>query len=76
MVFFLEIKKKFSKSLKTFGFADFFLEFFYPLAGMDFPMVFSCIECVSSMLCSQLLLILNFTMAVLSKTTFRSIFVS
>jgi hypothetical protein len=43
---------------------------------MDFPMDFGCFESESSMFCLKLLLILNFTTAVLSKTTFRSIFVS
>ncbi len=38
--------------------------------------VFGCFECVSSMFCLKLLLILNFTNTVLIKTTFRSIFVS
>jgi hypothetical protein len=37
---------------------------------------FSCFECVSSMFCLKLLLILNFTNADLSKITFRRIFVS
>ncbi len=43
---------------------------------MDFLWIVGCFECVSSMFCLKLLQILNFTNAVLSKTTFRSIFVS
>jgi hypothetical protein len=38
--------------------------------------IFGYFECVSSMFCTKLLLILTFTNAVLSKMTFRSIFVS
>ncbi len=40
------------------------------------PWIFGCFECVPSMCCLKVLLILNFTNAVLSKTTFGSIFVS
>jgi hypothetical protein len=41
---------------------------------MDFPMDFDCFDSVSSMFCLNLLLILNLTIAVLSKTSFYSIF--
>ncbi len=41
-----------------------------------FLWIFGCFECVSSMFCLRLLLILNLTNTVLSKTSFGSIFVS
>jgi hypothetical protein len=44
---------------------------------MDFPSdIFGSFEPVSSMFCIKLLIILNLTNTVLSKTTFESIFVS
>ncbi len=43
---------------------------------MDFPMDFGCFKSVSSMFCFKLLLILNLTNAVLSKTNLGRIFES
>jgi hypothetical protein len=43
---------------------------------MNFPNDFGCFKSVSSMFCLKLLLILNLTNAVLSKTTLESIFES
>ncbi len=69
MVFFLEIANIWQKS-QDFWLADFFLEIF---KIHKLVWIFCCFKCVSSMFCLKLLLILNFTNAVLSKTTFRNI---
>jgi hypothetical protein len=76
MVFFAEITNIWQKS-RDFWFADFFIEIFN-IHGLVwiFLRIFGCFECVSSLFCLKLLLILNLTNAVLSKTTFRRIFVS
>jgi hypothetical protein len=44
--------------------------------GMDFLWIFGCFECVSSMFLCKVITNLKFPKDVLSKTTFRSIFVS
>jgi hypothetical protein len=76
MVFFLEITNIFQES-QDFWFADFFLRIFkiHKLVWI-FLWIFGCFEFVPSMFNLKLLLILNFTDAVLSKTTVSSIFVS
>ncbi len=68
MDFFIGNHKNFTKS-QDFWFADFFLEI------LKILWIFGCFESVSSRFYFKLLLILNLTNAVLSKTTFRSIFV-
>ena len=55
---------------RVFCFADFSLEIVKILG------IFGCFESVSFMFCFKLLLILNFTNAVISKTIFGSIFLS
>ncbi len=73
--FCVEITKIWRKS-RDFWFTDFFLKIFliHRLVWI-FLWSFSCFKSVSSMFRSNLLLILNFTYYVLSKKTFRSIFV-
>jgi hypothetical protein len=72
MVFFFKITNIWQKS-QDFWSADFFLEIFKVIR---LEVIFGCFECVSSIICSKLLLILNFTNGVFSKATFRSIFES
>jgi hypothetical protein len=76
MVFFLEITNIRLKS-QDFWFADLFLEIFkiHRLVWIS-QWICGRFECVSSTFCLKLLLILNITNAVLSKMTFRGIYVS
>jgi hypothetical protein len=59
----------FGKKLKTFGLRIFFLEILKIRRLVRiFQWIFDCFECVSSVFCLKLLLIVNFTNTFLSKT--------
>ncbi len=73
MDFFYWQSQRFGKSLKTFGLRIFFLEILKSIGWNGFSYGFLV---VLNLFCLKLLLILNLTIAVISKTIFGSIFVS